>query len=774
MKSSKNDLRELYKYVERKTENPTIKKFIFDENTEKINYKPSYQRNFVWSIEKATKLIETILINGEIPPITVTRINNTIEIIDGRQRYQSILNFCNNKFRLKRSGLNRLPELEGYTYKALPDNAKEIIQSYKLRMIVYSFKFGVEYPIECEENLKRDLFRRYNSGMTSLSKVEVARASYAYDSLTKKFENEIKTKEEFYNNFINIFIAKTKRKLVSRELINLQLVTIRELLTLPYISIINNPSVKLGAEVIDTHYQNCVLKNNYDEIIQKFESIIKKIVTIKNKLIFSNNPIQDNILFYKAIYWMLSILYEYFPKSFYDFDENKFTHYIEEKTDTVEYFENYKSMTPNSIISRHEFMKQYLNNKLNISIDEYISKLKDESITFKRKPKKVLKDIKDWKGLANIQNILSRETTFEIQDITDRIKKGRFLIRPFYQREEIKNKNIASKIIESIILGIKLPPIYICSKVGEDGVPTFEVIDGQQRIISILSFIDEFINDCDGNLVKAKKGKFRLCNLRNCQFLNNKNCDEIGQTLLDKILHYELECIEIRENDSTDFKPVDMFLRLNSKPYPILYNSFEMWNSFDCVDILNSIKALSNKYSKDIFNQSSKKMKNEELITTLAYLDYKNINFNNFNNFFKVYVYFKDNEIKMTFDKKYSVTVLLENIEKNEKENEKFLNSIDKVEHFAEKIKVLFDEDYDKLNKILNPYKNIKKARAKDFYLLFLILQEFNMHIIKTYRLDIINDIESIYKYMKKIPNNIEATDFFNYCKKLISKYSNH
>lgn len=767
------DLRNLYQYVERNSENPTIKKIIFNENSEKYNYHPKYQRNYVWSNEKATRLIETILINGEIPPLTVTRINGMIEIIDGRQRYETILNFCNNKLRLKRSGLSVLTDLEGCTYKSLPENAKEIIQDYKLRMIVYSFKFGMEYPVECEEDLKRDLFRRFNSGMTSLSKTEVARASYAYDSLTKEFKNRIQTEVDIYNTFTNIFIPKTKRKLVPRELINLMLVNIRELLTVSYISIIDTPSVQFSSDIIDDYYQRYVLKNDYNDITQKFESIIIKIADIKKELSFLENGIADNILFYKAVYWMLSILYDYNPKDYYEFNVNKFAHYIEEKTDTIEYFDNYKNMTSKSIINRYGYMKEYINNVLNISIEAYVVKLKNALELLKRKPKKVLKNARDWSVANNVQTAISKETSFEISDIIDKIKKGKFNICPIYQREEVKSRSIASKIIESIILGIKLPPIYVYSKTGEDGITKYEVIDGQQRIISVLSFLDEFIiNNHEKGLIKSKKGKFKLINLRNSEFINNKRCDEIGGNLLNKIKNYQLECIEIRENANTRFNPIDMFLRLNSKPYPIAYNSFEMWNSFDCVEILDNIKMLSDKHSKNIFKQSIKKMKNEELITTLAFLSYKEININNIEEFFKVYVYHKDQEIKMTFDKKYSVTALLENIEDNQHKKDLFIEAINQVDIFVKKLKILFDDKGDGLCKIFNPYNEaVKKVRAKDFYLLYVIMQELNMHVVETYKKEIVETITEIYKLMKHTPEDMNNTTFLQYTRNMINEY---
>ena len=77
---------------------------------------PSYQRNYVWDDEKATYFIESIFLGTEIPPLvyykTVTDEAIRNEVIDGRQRYQSILRFINGDLRLRKNGLQRLGEVD--------------------------------------------------------------------------------------------------------------------------------------------------------------------------------------------------------------------------------------------------------------------------------------------------------------------------------------------------------------------------------------------------------------------------------------------------------------------------------------------------------------------------------------------------------------------------------------------------------------------------------------------------------------------------------------
>src|SRR5690606_18673429 len=71
-----------------------------------------------------------------------------------------------------------------------------------------------------------------------------------------------------------------------------------------------------------------------------------------------------------------------------------------------------------------------------------------------------------------------------IEEIIADVKAHRYIIRPAYQRQEKISELKSSAIIESILLGINLPPIFIYKR--EDGYK--EVIDGQQRLLSILGF----------------------------------------------------------------------------------------------------------------------------------------------------------------------------------------------------------------------------------------------------------------------------------------------
>ncbi len=61
---------------------------------------PEEQRNYIWKIEKASKLIESFLLNLPVPPIFLyqARQDNSLLVVDGHQRLRSIAYFFSGRF----------------------------------------------------------------------------------------------------------------------------------------------------------------------------------------------------------------------------------------------------------------------------------------------------------------------------------------------------------------------------------------------------------------------------------------------------------------------------------------------------------------------------------------------------------------------------------------------------------------------------------------------------------------------------------------------------
>ena len=771
-------LDKIYESMKVELTESTVNNLIISDERKYIRYAPSYQRNYIWTLEKATNLIETVLMNGIIPPLIVIKKGNRIDIIDGRQRYETLLKFYNNEFKLKDSGLQKMKDWEGRIYKDLAPNLRTLFKEYKVKMITYTVESSIDVSDEEVEYVSRDLFRRYNFGMTPLKRSDIARAKYYYDNLTSEFKQLFKTNIELYNKCIELFAIGEKRRIENREKLNLLLIIVRELIATPYIPIIGERKIQCNTKMIEKYYfrfiAKCTEREQRDKLVE-FEKIFEKLYLIKQKIKDLNNNLGNNIQFFKSLYWMFSILYNTFPTEFYNFNIDKFCHYIQDEGQ--DYFDTYNSSSGDDIEKRNNYMKDYMEKELKLDISNYLEEVREnrKAIIYNR-DSDISRD-KVWYSPYLSQQLITRKETMELSEIISHIKQNRFIVRPDYQRGEVRDKVKASRVIESIILGVKLPPIYLYTERQKNGLSTDIVLDGQQRLIDILKYMGEPVTDQEYKYIRTNKHKYALKGLRDLKGLENKvyqeGPDSINQFKREPIENYVFDVIRIdkRGNENIDF--VDIFIRLNQNPCPISMNSFEMWNSFDIIETINRIKEIAN---YKVFKQKSTTMKEEELVTILAYMQYIKLNIENIGDFFKIDIR-TDNKntkkekslIRISVKNKNAITNFLETISQKEKE---FLISVNLVNDFVDKLKILSDNNDKILMKILNQSRT-KHIRADKncFYIMWLILQEFDTHIIQAYKKEILEDLKKIFSLMQNMPKDKDEGDFIAYVNSIIKKY---
>lgn len=75
-----------------------------------------------------------------------------------------------------------------------------------------------------------------------------------------------------------------------------------------------------------------------------------------------------------------------------------------------------------------------------------------------------------------------------VQDIFDLHAAKRLNLEPGFQRKSIWSEKDRRKLIDSLLKGYPLPSIFLYCRKNEKGVPEYDVIDGKQRIESILMF----------------------------------------------------------------------------------------------------------------------------------------------------------------------------------------------------------------------------------------------------------------------------------------------
>ena len=79
-------------------------------------------------------------------------------------------------------------------------------------------------------------------------------------------------------------------------------------------------------------------------------------------------------------------------------------------------------------------------------------------------------------------------TTHPISWFTERDREGNLALQPPFQRRRVWTDRQKSNLIESILLELPVPEIYMQVKTEPDGTSQYIIVDGQQRISAILEF----------------------------------------------------------------------------------------------------------------------------------------------------------------------------------------------------------------------------------------------------------------------------------------------
>lgn len=89
--------------------------------------------------------------------------------------------------------------------------------------------------------------------------------------------------------------------------------------------------------------------------------------------------------------------------------------------------------------------------------------------------------------------------SMSIGELVNLYKSRELVIRPEYQRLFRWPLEKKSRLVESILLGIPLPSIFVMQR--HDGI--WELIDGLQRISTILEFMGELLDEATGEILPA-------------------------------------------------------------------------------------------------------------------------------------------------------------------------------------------------------------------------------------------------------------------------------
>lgn len=98
----------------------------------------------------------------------------------------------------------------------------------------------------------------------------------------------------------------------------------------------------------------------------------------------------------------------------------------------------------------------------------------------------------DWTDLEQQLGVERRRVDvashdFSVRELVRMLNEGELSITPEYQRQYRWKPAVASTFIESVFLGLPIPPIFVATNAGYE----LEVVDGLQRLSSLLFFLRE-------------------------------------------------------------------------------------------------------------------------------------------------------------------------------------------------------------------------------------------------------------------------------------------
>jgi hypothetical protein len=142
----------------------------------------------------------------------------------------------------------------------------------------------------------------------------------------------------------------------------------------------------------------------------------------------------------------------------------------------------------------------------------------------------------------------------------DEYRNGTLDIRPPYQRAPVWADRQKNALVESILLQLPIPEVYIQQTVDDDGETTHAVVDGQQRIRTILQFIGGDADEDEGN-------DFVLDKLPAQSRWHGQDFDNLTDEERRQFWRYRLS-VRILETESEQ-EVRDMFKRLNKYTMPL-------------------------------------------------------------------------------------------------------------------------------------------------------------------------------------------------------------
>jgi|688.fasta_scaffold11198_5 hypothetical protein len=171
-------------------------------------------------------------------------------------------------------------------------------------------------------------------------------------------------------------------------------------------------------------------------------------------------------------------------------------------------------------------------------------------------------DSEEAVDISYIPKVVVYGTDWTTETMVNQLERGNIDITPDFQRRDAWNLKKKSRLIESLILGLPVPPLVLA--VRDDAPGKFIVLDGKQRLLTVFQFYGKsgFVND-----------NFKLTGLEFLKKFNGYSYSELKRNVdlmdvLDALDNQTIRTTIIRSWQHKSFLYA-VFARLNTQNTPL-------------------------------------------------------------------------------------------------------------------------------------------------------------------------------------------------------------
>lgn len=163
---------------------------------------------------------------------------------------------------------------------------------------------------------------------------------------------------------------------------------------------------------------------------------------------------------------------------------------------------------------------------------------------------------------AEYRTLVTEEKELAVRDLWSRFLSGELILEPDFQRHYVWDGNRASRFIESLLLNLPVPPLFL----AENPQGTLDVIDGHQRLETLFRFMQPLLAGPSGDQWRKARVTFSpALTLAGCEVLSELNGRNVTALSLDdrsRLWDRKQKVTLVKKDSNPDMKFV-LFARLN-------------------------------------------------------------------------------------------------------------------------------------------------------------------------------------------------------------------